>query len=1191
MTTIHPMNANLITLIVCLFTFDSLNAQLSPVFYEGFEKGNIDGPVGKAGTRFAIDASGVVNMERGTIAFFYQSVNAPAESEWVHVAAVDTDRDAGYWTMGINFTARRQDFIFNFYDAGAYAPPMHLPTIFDRWKAGEWHHLAAVWDRYSGITVYEDGKQVASNSGRHQWHWDLLARTFQIYGPSDEIYVFAETLTSAQIGQLAEGKNPTGAPIPLTDDEQRQKYEWSRWGWTEDDFKNIPVVDAGSGVRLTFARISGCRDAKRPVAYPYEGLLRTSWPGSKYGASVRGHRLEISLDGGQEYDRVRLFAQRYFRGRLLNSSDKSLVSMNVPHARFLHAKLPGSLSETSLVLERDGGQIGQIDFYRSEPLADNQLPKQALDIHFSKAESFPDTPQGKVLMAEVPRRFWNPLQGIESEPEAWTMASPAAGGFQAITTAPAEPKAFDGVLVELVAEGVAEPTPVRIEIKEPVDTERIWLAGDVILRPKAAGQQTYRVLLKGRPVINFPAYKHRKYLKDGKFSETDFIEEPGIGFSVKVTAGRPITWRMGKGGTRVSLSLVKLEDVRASAADDQVEWMREAYAERMEGHLYSDPRIKTPMVWLAHFAPDRMEFRQMWERVDASKPKIVGLDIPPLKMPEIKNDTGAPDWAFWQMQAVNKMQKHLHWIIDEKQVWTGEFGGLWNDDSTHVENWMGYMLCIDGSGKIKASMDRYWEGSWHYQLTEGVGKYTQDAGHYSEEGSSNLGMKLLIDYGDPVAYARTMMSSSKVKNWIVDDPEGGYVFTSFWVGPEGAWTEGAFRLMKKQRGHMSDVLVPLGYLVWYNHHPKAEDYLIGLDTSGGGFLGEAYHQAKDWEARRKQFAQEVLQPVGRYGPGEHISAINELGLNDETRKTHNKEYKPLNDIMHYWGSKDTDTHWFQWKVSGDDRFLVDSYQRVCQWFYSHDWLNGPAQPSMDRNPLPRASVIRSRIGALAANRGSSGNMWPQHALSYTKGADEVAALVTENLPNKFAVRLYPFTEQQHEMQIRAWRCNGTFNVSLTDEKNVIWTKEMQLDRGAYIDFALPPKQTSILSVTPLKTEPVNFDKADPAISVSSIELVYGEHLVVRVYNNGRKPVDNVVVHARDVRSGELLVSGVKHTGPIAAPLDLEPRFKTVEFKNVNAWDRIIIEIDPDKKIDDLTRHNNRVDFDFKGSFDLFKGWR
>src|SRR5205085_8647972 len=130
----------------------------------------------------------------------------------------------------------------------------------------------------------------------------------------------------------------------------------------------------------------------------------------------------------------------------------------------------------------------------------------------------------------------------------------------------------------------------------------------------------------------------------------------------------------------------------------------------------------------------------------------------------------------------------------------------------------------------------------------------------------------------------------------------------------------------------------------------------------------------------------------------------------------------------------------------------------------------------DRNPEPRGSVIRSRMGALAANRGDSGLPWPQYAISYTKGADEVAALVTDNLPNQFAVRLYPFTDKPHELQLRAWRCNGTFTVTLAGEKDgkpgsAIWSKEMKLDRGAYIDLTLPPKQTSILTVTPIKTEP------------------------------------------------------------------------------------------------------------------------
>jgi hypothetical protein len=880
---------------------------------------------------------------------------------------------------------------------------------------------------------------------------------------------------------------------------------------------------------------------------------------------------------------------------------EAVLAFDIPHAMFWHGRLKQPLSDMDLILERDNGRMGQIDFYRVEPLSGRLKPGKTESFTFARTEGFPGNEQGRILMAEVPRRFWNPLRGVASPAESWKLETPAFGGFQAITDGPSDSKAFDGARVELVVEGLTGPTPARIEIKEPVDTERIWLAADVVLRPRGTGRQTLTLLLKGRPVINMPAYRYRKYVRDGKYSETESFESPATGFSIKFEAASPITLVMGKGGTSVAFSVADKPKVLAKAVDDQVEFMREAYAERMEGHGYSESRLITPLVWLAFHGPERMEFRQMWERVDNHKPSIVGLDIPKLEMPEPKNDTGAPEWAFWQMQVMNLHRKHLHWMIDHKQVWTGEFGGVWNDDSTHVENWMGYMLCLDDEGKIKDAMRRYWDGVWNYQLTEGVGKYTQDTGHYSEEGSSSHGMRLLIDYGDPIAYARTLLAASHTQYWVVDDPTGGYMFTSHWVGPYGGWTEGAFALNKKKAGHQTDIIVPLGYLVWYNRHPKAADYLIGLETSGGGLLGAAYDRVTDWNAALKRYAELLTKPVGRYGPQNegYIVAINEIGLTDEVRKLHAVEYEPQPPIMHYWGSKDTDLHWFRWKITGDMRFLLDSYRRVCEWFYSHDWLNGPAQPSMDRNPLPRGSLIKSRLGAMAANRGSSGNMWPQYAISYTKGANAVAALVTENLPNQFTARFYPFTDKPHDLQLRVWRCSGTFEVVLSHDKNddgepeeAIWRKQMELTRGDYLDLTLPPRQASILQVKPVKAVPFDFDKPDPAISRGSIEPVYGGHLVVHVYNNGTKPVEDVLVRVRDVRSGAIVINGEQHTGPIEAPLDLRPRFKQVEFKNItaNTWRKIIVEIDPEKKVDDLTRHNNTVEFEIRGTFDRERGW-
>jgi hypothetical protein len=1173
-----------------------------PVFQEAFETGAVTGRVGKAGKSLSMDGRGVVNMERGTIAYFYQSATEPRETEWNNLGGIAGETDAGYWRSIMRFQFRRQEFLFNLFDVGFYSPPLAFQSPFGRWKAGEWHHLAAVWDRQQGVTIYEDGKRVNSNWGRHRWEWNYSPVTFSLGGPLDEAMVFADCLSDAQIAQLANGGKATGPAMPPLPPDSARPGELARMGWTGEDLAALPVVTAGQPQVITFARINRCVDAKRPVAYPFEGLWQTTWPSLKYGPSIRGQRLDIALDAGSSYDHIRLFVHRPFTGELAHApkgQDETILAIEAPQSMFWHRRLPAACTDTDLVLKRTFGQLGQIDLYRVDPLDAARLPATTETYLLAATNAFPATEPGRVVMGETPRHLWNPVHATKGDVGAWSLETPAFGGFQALTGEPADAKAFDGVQVNLVVEGLTEATPVHIEVKEPVLTDRVWLAADAVLKPAGSGRQVFTLLLKGRPVINLPPMQARQKPAKGKGKTPGaLIPVPGVGFTVMVTAANPVKWIMGQGGTQVKFAVTDMAAALPTAIDDQVEWMREAYAETMEGHRYSWKRIQLPLRWLALFAPGRMEFRQMWERVDEQRPDLVGIDVKPIVYIEPANDTGAPAWAFWQKVVMDLHRKAVLGIIDRQQVWTGELGGVWNDDSDHIENWIDYLLCLDGQGRIHDAVVRYWNGVYNYQLIDGVGKYTQDTCHYSEEGSSSLGMRLLVDYGDPVAYARTMAAVSRMKTWVNPDPKGGYLFKSGWVGPEGAWTEGAFLLNKKPTGHVTDVLVPLGYLVWYNRHPQAVDYVRGLQP-GMQFLSSAYDRVTDWNAARARYAAK-LASKDKAETGAVMLWVNETGVPDAVRQAYAQEYKPLGRIDHYLGYKDTDKHWLAWKMTGDIRFLVDSYKRTAEWFYSHDWLNTEARPSMDRNPLPRTSLTRARLGAIAANRGSSGNAWPLHAVSYVRGGDDVAALVTVNEENRFAVRFYPFTASAQEMQIRAWRCNGTFKVTLAGDKNddgipeeTIWEQEMTLDRGADIRFTLPPAQGSILMVSPIRTEVPNYDRPDPAISLNSIELVYGDQLVVRVYNNGTRPVEDVLVRVRDGRSGEIIPGGEQHTGPIEAPLDLKPRLKTTEFKNVNAnsYGRLLIEIDPDKTIDDFNRHNNTVSLDYRATFTLDDGWK
>ncbi len=1155
--------------------------ELRELFHESFDTGKEVGVVGKAGPRLWVEGRDKMDLDRGTFAFFIKSPADPEIAEWTRLAGVQAQRANGYWGMVMRFERRLDEFLFTLYDTGNYSPPLRFQPSLGRWKAGEWHHLAAVWDRNEGVTIYEDGKRIASDWGQRRWEWSFVPAALFVDAPCDEVRVYAACLTDAQIAQLARGEKPTGAPIPVTPAPQRRAADLARMGWDAGTLATLPLLPSGETRQWNFARFLGCVDARRPVAHPFEGVVDSTWPLVKYGASIRGRELEIALAPGAAFDRIRMTLQRPFSGevgfRAGDGRETRLAVVESTQPRVWHARLDAPVQRERLFLKRSTGRMNQLDFYRVDPL--DAPPAGEPVLHFAAVDAHPPGEAGLALLGETPVRFRRPLAASRNAVPAWTLAAPEMGGFQALTPPPDEARAFDGARVTLVAEKLTEPTPVRIVVKEPVLSQRNWLVADALLQPRGSGRQVFTLVLKGRPVINLPPLRVPQRGKPA-------LEQPGVPFGLMLTAANPVSWVMGDGGCSVAFLPADMAAALPAAAEDQVEFMRESYAEVMEGHLYRDKHIQTPLTWLAKFAPDHPRFRQMYERVD-SPVLFEGIAVPKIEWKEPPNSTGAPDWAFWQMQALKEHLRIVHWYIDAMQVETGEYGGVWNDDTTHTENWIEYALGADDTGKIKASLRRFWDGLWFHQLEGGVGKYTQDCCHFYEEGMGSQAMRLMVDYGDPVVFARAMAASSHYDKWLRFAPDGRCVWLSEYVSVNGAWTQGTFGTKPGYGGHKWDILVPAGYLIWYNRHPAAAKYYLGLDN-GHGFHGSAQDRLTGMEEARKRYAESLLKPRdARSDPRTLSTWLDELGLTDDVRKVHARDYKPLGRIRHYISYSDTDEHWFLYQTSGDVRYLVDSWKRVCEWFNSHDWLNSAAMPSMDRNPLPRTSLMRARLGALAANRGSSGLVWPNYGLSYVRGADQVAALVTENVPNRLTARLYPFTDAPHPLTLRVWRMDpGRYRVTLFADANddgapeeILQTREAALDRGAFVDLTLPPRRCSILRIEPVETRPTDFDLPDAAVSPLDTELVYGEHLVVKVHNIGRKPVENLLVRVRDGRSGRVVVSGEQRIARIDPPLDLKPRVVGVEFKNINAatCGSILVEIDPDRECPDLNRHNNRLE--------------
>jgi hypothetical protein len=197
----------------------------------------------------------------------------------------------------------------------------------------------------------------------------------------------------------------------------------------------------------------------------------------------------------------------------------------------------------------------------------------------------------------------------------------------------------------------------------------------------------------------------------------------------------------------------------------------------------------------------------------------------------------------------------------------------------------------------------------------------------------------------------------------------------------------------------------------------------------------------------------------------------------------------------------------------------------------------------------------------------------------------MAALVTENLHDRLTVRFYSFSDQPLLVEANVWRLHpGTYRMTLNSEENddgepehALSEQKVRLLRGSPLAFTLPPRQSSILSLTPIRIQPPDYAKPDLAISPDTVDVVYNRHLVVKVHNLGTRPAENVLVRVRDAASGEIIPMGEQRIARIDAPLGFQPRYGFVQFDNIYAVARgVIIEIDPEGGIDDLNPLNNRL---------------
>ena len=753
---------------------------------------------------------------------------------------------------------------------------LHLASygIEDRWRKGEWHHLALVWDSRMGIRMYDNGELVASVWGpEHGWAEvpDCPARHFSLgfFNHSfrgggrpgyaiDEVRLFDGALSGESVAALC--ADDFDAPIrqeTIPGETLRRTLE--RMGWTGDDRADlVPVTVIPGGGRPTRIRVNAIDeavDAERPLSHLSDGLPTSGWRHPTYGASVSGRTVDLRLREPGRFNRIEMDVFRRFRGRFIKASVDEPMPPNtdiaVPDDR-MHWRWSSKnpLTTRLLRIERDEGRIAEVRLW--EVLQDQ--------------ESFP-LPPG-------PQRTWQPVFLLDPVGDLRTLAGRAARQSHAeapigwrlaqrpenvpvapLSLVPLRPACFiskdihediaiGAVTFHLHLREVVVGSVIHLELRDPVWPTRRLFEGDFRLEGDQAGEAEVAIDLPDLFVSGRPAAE----------------PFPDEGHEVSAWQARQPLRLMAVAATSHAMTLVRFELVvhetdRAQAIAEhnrtQLPYIREGYADTSESRAYgwhplAYEKLFFPLHDFLQREPDRLEIRALAGRV--------GLFREPLKPVMPQAESGIPQWASLQIELLKRCRALCHYWIDERELPNGEVGGGLGDDTDFKDDWVNLALISDDDGRIAASIRRLADTAWTRDgMDRGYQLWWRDALHAVEEGASLQPHLMYLYPGDPVGIERSMQMCGHLDDWMGTTPTGKLHFKSWYVGGKGR-IRTDFRYGEDRPICGLFLVMPSQY-VWYSGQPDVarrivkwcDSWLSYLDDTGpnGGPLG--LPTAVDWE--------------------------------------------------------------------------------------------------------------------------------------------------------------------------------------------------------------------------------------------------------------------------------------------------------------------------------------------------------
>lgn len=1142
-------------------------------------------------------APGNIYAQRGTLSFFWRS-RYPVGSAPFPVFRVGY-ADHSSWDMvwlridynGSGFDAFVTDIgltrtrVSHFMDS--------LP------KADKWIHIALSWDETEGIRFYLDGKLAEKQSvtgnvydtGLDQFgpHSRIIS-PYQVQseynfvrgGDLDELRIYDRMLSDDNIAQLSRNEIPKIIPgIQRSLSNRRWRDEWwtlHGWNLPNDPPKSL----ASNNVTIRKVEIHEATDIKRWNWKANDGIRETTWPGVYNMSRLPGRYDYFVLPDWDTYSG----SGQSIKFQLPDEPWNHVEAWGKAWGQFTYEKEHfydttfGLRSQKQIKSYHETGQVkqgGRIRF-------DNALieePIGELGVYYVHEGKAPEGSASETFtLASAPTELNNKalqdvaafINGRYPADERAKMVGLASGDGSPSGAEPLPENSLpfihimipygshpndglDGVEIELPALAVKATHsgvfPVNVRVKDPLWQMRDLADISFSVKPNEA----HTLWIDTRDRI-LPA-GHALYIS-------------------MAGAGADFTPALLK-GAHIRLVYKPKEKARPEFELDRITQVRDLYGFTVEERPVS-PRLNLANRFFADDSdllkvnPDHW-LGKAYKYVLTNNPK----DRPEYKVPTCP--AGVPQWAFLQVEYLRRLEKIISYYIDKRQISNGEFGGGLSDDDDFTNMFPGTaFMGIQPEKTLKSlqlfmaafydnERDPYYASLRQKSLplfTNGIATISTDLLHAYEEGIEAVGQMEIFDYGNPLHINHGMAIAKRLLEDVTQVNAAGHRhFRSRFYGgthmaKEDPWQWSGY--------HSYNMLHTVFFLARYNGNPHlkklitdiADGLLAHTDQNGNVFPEINFSTDKVRErAGGQNIWQTFMAAYDLTGDKKYLAPI--AGKIQEQRKF----------------SRDS---------------LVARYTDRIKDLGAREYINTEGTVWIDRVVAPDNDIQTDRLGGVALTRIS--NIYQQNFVSWKidKPAtyESLAFFVSRASQSNIGIIAYNLDKTPVSANMSVWnilpgRWRIRQGLDLNDDQQIdkeATERYVNLDRGEAIKLVFAPGKNTIVQLELVEPAKINYaERADVGIGPDDVKIS-GNEMVVHVYNLGAVSSPATTLQVKDYKGNIIANISVP---VLKAPIGLVPEWTEVKVSLPKGIDIMggSVQLDPEKKMDQITRLNDfvRVDHD------------